>query len=242
MNFYQSDMFSSNPIIAIDGYSSCGKSTLAKAVARNLGLLYVDSGAMYRAITLYFIENNLEIPEFENYDSDKMSSILDRIHINFIYNEETKLFDIYLNDINVEKQIRAMNVSDEVSTISKIKEVRERMVEIQRHLAGSGGVVMDGRDIGTAVFPNADLKIFMTADPLIRAQRRFNELRHTDNYVTLEDVKRNLHLRDNIDTTRKINPLRKADDAIVLDNSHLSRQQQLDFIIDKIEKLKTVSS
>ncbi|MEO8147018.1 MAG: (d)CMP kinase [Bacteroidia bacterium] len=241
MSTYPSAILNTRPIIAIDGYSSCGKSTLAKAVARELDFLYVDSGAMYRAVTLYFIQNNLEVPDKHDYDENEIRLILDEIHITFKLNPETKLFDIYLNDVNVEKQIRSMNVSDEVSSISTIKEVRNRMVELQRNLGRGGGVVMDGRDIGTAVFPNADLKIFMTADPLVRSQRRFAELQASGIKVTLEEVLKNLQLRDNIDTTREMSPLRKAEDAIVLDNTHLTREQQLDFIIAEVEKLKIVS-
>jgi cytidylate kinase len=223
MNSYSADMLNPKPI---------------KAVAKELDFLYVDSGAMYRAVTLYFLENEIDVPGRDNYDEQKIRAIMDDIHITFKLNNETKLFDIYLNDVNVEKQIRGMDVSDKVSRISTIKEVRKRMVELQRKLATGGGVVMDGRDIGTAVFPHADLKIFMTADPLIRAQRRYDELKAGGVAVTLNAVYRNLQLRDEIDTTRELSPLRKADDAIVLDNSHLTREQQLEFIINEVEKLK----
>ena len=222
--------------IAIDGYSSCGKSTLAKALAARLGYNYVDSGAMYRAVTLYclrhgIIKDALFMPE-------EVIKALQHIHLSFTYNNSTKASDTYLNGENVEKEIRQMEVSKNVSHISVLREVREMMASIQREMGKDKGVVMDGRDIGTNIFPNAELKIFMTADTDIRTQRRVEELTSKGNHVTFEEVKKNLLSRDYEDSHRIENPLRKASDAVVLDNSDLNREEQLDFVMKLTEDLK----
>lgn len=212
--------------IAIDGFSSCGKSTLAKQLAKKLGYSYIDSGAMYRAVALWCIENNAIENAIPN--KEKLMSNLDNIHIEFRFDTELQSSQTYLNGRNVEKEIRGMAVSEIVSKISSIKEVRKKMIELQRKFGENKGVVMDGRDIGSVVFPNAELKIFMTAQPEIRAQRRFDELKSKGAKVTLEEIMENLRLRDYEDTTRAENPLLKAPDAITLDNSHLTPQQQFD--------------
>jgi cytidylate kinase len=226
-------------IIAIDGYSSCGKSTVAKALARRLGLHYIDSGAMYRAVTLYFLENNIPVPSPEElhdmtYDFEP---ILDKIHISFRFNKENGFSEVYLNGRNVEQEIRSMEVSEQVSHVSAIKPVRKRMVYLQQQAVNEGGLVMDGRDIGTTVFPNADLKIFMKADPMVRSERRYKELIGKGADVTMDEVMRNIVGRDYEDTHREESPLRKAEDAIVLDNTHLTQAEQVEFVIDEINKL-----
>jgi cytidylate kinase len=226
-------------IIAIDGYSSCGKSTVAKALARRLGLHYIDSGAMYRAVTLYFLENNIPVPSPEElhdmtYDFEP---ILDEIHISFRFNKENGFSEVYLNGRNVEQEIRSMEVSEQVSHVSAIKPVRKRMVYLQQQAVNEGGLVMDGRDIGTTVFPNADLKIFMKADPMVRSERRYKELIGKGADVTMDEVMRNIVGRDYEDTHREESPLRKAEDAIILDNTHLTQAEQVEFVIDEINKL-----
>lgn len=210
--------------IAIDGYSSCGKSTLAKQLAKKLGYSYIDSGAMYRAVALWCLENNA----FENGvpDNQKILTNLDNIKIEFRFHPEIQSSQTYLNGRNIEKEIRGMAVSEIVSKISSIKEVRQKMVALQRQFGEDKGVVMDGRDIGSVVFPNAELKLFMTADPAIRAQRRYDELKAKGTEVSMEEIVENLRLRDYEDTTRKENPLIQAADAVVLDNSHLTPEQQ----------------
>jgi cytidylate kinase len=226
-------------IIAIDGYSSCGKSTVAKALARKLGLHYIDSGAMYRAVTLYFIENEIPIPspeELHDYTYD-FNPVLDKIQITFRFNAENGFSEVYLNGRNVEQEIRTMEVSEQVSHVSAIKPVRKRMVHLQQMAAYDGGLVMDGRDIGTTVFPNADLKIFMKADPMVRSERRFKELKAKGVAVTMEEVINNVVGRDYEDTHREESPLRKAPDAIVLDNTHLTQEEQVEFVLDEIRKL-----
>jgi cytidylate kinase len=219
--------------IAIDGFSSCGKSTIAKALAAELGYNYVDTGAMYRAVTLYCMEQGW-IKDHQ-IDKEKLLKYLSKIHIKFKFNPETKRSETYLNDRNVEREIRSMEISEQVSKVSAIKEVRQKLVKLQQEMGKGKGVVMDGRDIGTAVFPNAELKIFMTADIDVRVYRRYDELTAKGEKVTFSEVKENLALRDFDDTNRKDNPLRKADDAIVLDNSDLNKQQQLDFVIKIIK-------
>lgn len=215
--------------IAIDGYSSCGKSTLAKQLASKLGYTYVDSGAMYRAVTLFAINQGLasktEVKNAELIDR------LDDIDIELNYNPETQKVTTFLNGENVEDEIRSMHVSAVVSFVSVIKEVRAKLRTMQQKMGESGGVVMDGRDIGTAVFPNAELKIFMTASPEVRAQRRFAELQAKGKSVTLKEVLENLASRDEEDTSRKEDPLTQANDAIVLDNSDLSPEQQLEIAL-----------
>ncbi len=227
-------------IIAIDGYSSCGKSTVAKALAKKLHLHYIDSGAMYRAVTLYFLENNIPIPgpeEVHDFDYD-FEKILDDIHISFKFNIESGFSEVYLNDRNVEMEIRSMLISENVSHVSSIKGVRQRLVALQQMAADSGSLVMDGRDIGTTVFPNADLKIFMKADPMVRANRRFKEMLDKGNEVTREDVINNIVGRDYEDTHREVSPLRKAVDAVVLDNTHLTQDEQVEFVLNEIHKMK----
>ena len=209
-------------IITIDGYSSCGKSTLAKQLAQELQYNFIDSGAMYRAVTLYFLRNHVDLEK-----KDQVIEALNNISLEFVYNEHAGKSDIYLNDENVEALIRDMLVSENVSNVSTIKEVREFAVAQQRKMGGNKGIVMDGRDIGTTVFPNAELKIFMTADNAVRVERRYKELFQKNPNITIEEIKNNLEMRDYIDTNREVSPLRKADDAIVLDNSNLTMQEQL---------------
>lgn len=223
------------PVIAIDGYSSCGKSTVAKALAKKLGLRYVDSGAMYRAVTWYFLQNNIPIPvegDAGNYD---YGADLDEIDITFKLIPGNELGAIYLNGNNVEEEIRTMAVSENVSHVSTIPAVRHRMVQMQQQMRGEGGLVMDGRDIGTTVFPDADLKIFMTADPEVRAMRRFRELKSQGVEVSLEEIRNNINSRDYEDTHRSESPLRRATDAIVLDNTHLDFEEQLDYVMEALE-------
>ena len=210
--------------IAIDGYSSCGKSTISKAVASKYGMRYVDTGAMYRAVTLFCMENNI----ISNKEI-KLNSLLvaiDDIMINFVFNAETKLSETILNGKNVEQIIRGFKVSDNVSVVAQIQQVREKLITLQQEIGKQGNVVMDGRDIGTKVFPDARLKLFVTADAVIRAQRRYDELKRKGEEVTFEQVLDNLTLRDDHDTKRKINPLIQADDAILIDNSNLSIEKQ----------------
>jgi len=209
-------------IITIDGWSSCGKSTLAKQLAKKLGYLYVDSGAMYRAITLYFLRNNVDTANIK-----EIKSALDNIKLDFIYNPQQQRSEIYLNEENVEYLIRDLIIAEKVSHVAAIKEVREFAVAQQRKMGKNKGIVMDGRDIGTVVFPKAELKIFMTADNAIRVQRRFKELFEKNPNITIEEVKNNLEMRDYIDSNREISPLRKAKDALVLDNTNLTEKEQL---------------
>lgn len=210
-------------IIAIDGYSSCGKSTLAKALAARFEYAYVDSGAMYRAVTLYLMRAGIDVT-----DVAAIIKALENIQIEFRYSKEKQRSETYLNGENVEEAIRDMSVSSKVSEVSKIKEVRKALVKYQRDMGKAGGIVMDGRDIGTVVFPKADLKLFMTADLDVRAQRRYQELLSKGQQVSLQEIMQNLVDRDRIDTTRAESPLRKADDAREIDNTHLTPQQQLD--------------
>src|SRR5450432_3400940 len=208
-------------IITIDGWSSCGKSTLAKQLAAKLKYTYIDSGAMYRAITLYFLRNHVDWT-----DSKKVIKALKQIHIEFSHNDSTKATEIILNGENVEYLIRDLVVAEKVSEVAAIKEVRDYAVKQQQELGSKKAIVMDGRDIGTVVFPNAELKIFMTADNTVRVDRRFRELYEKNPNITIEEVKNNLEMRDYIDSHREISPLRKASDAIVLDNSSLTTQEQ----------------
>lgn len=217
-------------IIAIDGYSSCGKSTVAKELAARLGYNYIDSGAMYRAITLYFLRNNVDFK-----DSTEILNALADIHLSFAFNEASNKSEIQLNDENVEHYIRDMIVAEKVSEVAAIKEVRAFATAQQKKLGKKRGIVMDGRDIGTTVFPDAELKIFMTASPEVRVKRRFQELYASNPNITLEEVKHNLELRDYIDSNREESPLRQADDAVVLDNSNLTREEQLEKVIGWVE-------
>ncbi|MCW3101756.1 MAG: Cytidylate kinase [Bacteroidetes bacterium] len=221
--------------IAIDGYSSCGKSTLAKALAAKLGYAYVDSGAMYRSVTLYALRQG--IIKDHGFIEDQIVRILPEINLTFKFNPATRSSETFLNGENVEKELRHMVVSENVSKVSAIHEVRVKMIAIQRELGKNKGIVMDGRDIGTNVFPDAELKLFMTADPDIRTQRRYDEMLSKGQHPTFLDVKKNLLDRDHEDTHRKENPLTQAEDAIVLDNSDLSREQQVEYVMKLITDL-----
>jgi cytidylate kinase len=224
-----------NIIIAIDGYSSCGKSTFAKAIAKELKYIYIDSGAMYRAVTLYCMRNGL----VSNGGSDIRGILnnLNNIRVSFDFNPEIG-YETFLNSENVENEIRGIRVSEFVSRISQIPEVRERMVELQRQIGINKGIVMDGRDIGTVVFPYAELKIFMTASVDIRAKRRFDELKAKGIEIDFDEVKRNIIERDIADENRDISPLRRAQDAVILDNTRMSVGEQMEWVMDKIEKMK----
>ncbi len=220
--------------IAIDGFSSCGKSTMAKDLAREIGYIYIDSGAMYRAVTLYCIENNLIDGDLINLT--KLKSAINDIHISFKLNVETGRPDTYLNGKNVENKIRTMEVSSKVSLVSAIDFVRTAMVEQQQQMGEEKGIVMDGRDIGTTVFPNAELKIFVTASPEIRAQRRYDELAAKGEKADFEAILENVKQRDYLDQNREISPLRKADDAILLDNSNLTIAEQKKWLLEQFNR------
>jgi cytidylate kinase len=208
-------------IITIDGWSSCGKSTLAKQLAKHLGYVYVDSGAMYRAITLYFLRNHIDWT-----DTKEVEAALRDIHLDFRFNEKTNISEMHLNDENVEYVIRDLVVAEKVSDIAAIKEVRVFAVAQQQKMGRSKGIVMDGRDIGTVVFPDAELKIFMTADNAVRVERRFRELYDKNPNITIDEVKNNLQMRDYIDSNREVSPLRQAEDAVVLDNTNINEDEQ----------------
>jgi cytidylate kinase len=209
-------------IIAIDGFSSCGKSTLAKAMAKNLQYVFIDTGAMYRAVALFFLRAGID---FDN--NLDIAAALNKITLQFKYNPTTLQSDMYLNEENVEQEIREMRVSQKVSEVAAIALVRDFAVAQQQAMGESKGIVMDGRDIGTVVFPKAELKIFVTASPDIRVQRRFLELSAKNPAITVEEISENLQHRDLIDTTREHSPLKQAEDALVLDNSNMSREEQL---------------
>jgi cytidylate kinase len=219
---------SSNIVVAIDGYSSCVKSTIAKALAKKLHFIYVDSGAMYRAVALYFLRNKIDL-----HNHEQIVDALKNIHLNFHSRDyETH---ITLNDEEVSEEIRLMPVSESVSAVSAIREVRIEMVRQQQRMGQSKNIVMDGRDIGTVVFPHAQVKLFMTADPLVRAERRYKELHPKNPDITLEEVFENLAHRDYQDTTREESPLVRADDAIILDNTDLTPDEQLQFAMDRVQ-------
>ncbi|MFT4678319.1 MAG: cytidylate kinase [Litorivivens sp.] len=220
--------------IAIDGHSSCGKSTLAKELARQLNYVYVDTGAMYRAMALYALQGGF-IKKGE-LDGEGLIHSLDNVYISFKYNPDSRNSETFLNAANVEKEIRSMQVSNFVSAVSELKEVRAKLVRLQKRLAEFGGVVMDGRDIGTVVMPNAELKFFMTADDVVRAQRRFDELQSKGIESTLQEVVHNITTRDNTDSNRVNDPLRKSEDAIIIDNTHLTQEEQFDFAMSHIRK------
>jgi cytidylate kinase len=213
-------------IITIDGWSSCGKSTLAKQLAKELNYVYIDSGAMYRAITLYFLRNHVDWTKHK-----AVEDALNEITLEFRYNEHSKQSEMYLNDENVEYVIRDLVVAEKVSDVAAVREVRQFAVSQQQKMGEKKGIVMDGRDIGTVVFPKAALKIFMTADNAIRVERRFKELFDKNPNVTIEEVKNNLEMRDYIDSHRDVSPLRQAEDAIVLDNTNLTMKQQLEIAL-----------
>lgn len=219
----------SSLIIAIDGFSSCGKSTLAKQIAKKLNFVFVDSGAMYRAVTLYFIENMVDINNYK--------SVIDSLsNINITFHNINGLNTTFLNGKNVESEIRSLKVSGMVSEVSSISAVRQKMVALQRQMAKHQNLVMDGRDIGTVVFPTADIKLFITADPIVRAQRRYNELISKEQHTDLQDVISNIRHRDEIDSTRDDSPLKKADDAILIDNTNLTIDQQFEKVLEIIKE------
>ena len=222
-------------IIAIDGWSSCGKSTLAKQLARKLGYVYVDSGAMYRAITLYFLRNSIDWTV-----KKEVQAALREIHLDFQYNVKNGSSEIYLNDENVEYVIRDLVIAEKVSDVAANREVRAFAVAQQQKLGEKKGIVMDGRDIGTVVFPKAELKIFMTADNAVRVERRFKELFEKNPNIKIEEVKFNLEMRDYIDSHREVSPLRKAHDAIVLDNTNLSEKEQLEKALSWAREKKAI--
>jgi CMP/dCMP kinase len=220
-------------IITIDGWSSCGKSTLAKQLAKKLGYAYIDSGAMYRAITLYFLRNHIDWT-----DDKEVTNALKDIHLHFEVNEISQQSEIFLNDENVEYLIRDLIIADKVSDIAAIEKVRKAAVALQQQMGEKSGIVMDGRDIGTTVFPNAALKIFMTADITVRVERRYKEMFEKNPNILLEDVMTNLEMRDYIDSNRAVSPLRKADDAIVLDNTNIDMKEQLKIALQFVKDLK----
>lgn len=225
--------------IAIDGFSSCGKSTLAKALAQRLHYKYIDTGAMYRAVTWYALQKGY-VSENGHFDMDAIIGSLPDLEVSFAINESTHHSDVFLNGQNIEPQIRTMAVSKVVSKVSAVKQVREKMVALQRQMGKSKGVVLDGRDIGSHVFPKAELKLFMTADNEVRARRRMDEYSSKGQHFSLEEVLQSLKERDHDDLTRKESPLTKADDAVVLDNSELSREEQLAFVVKLINDLQLV--
>ena len=221
-------------IIAIDGHSSCGKSTFAKAIAARLGYIFIDTGAMYRAVTLYALENGAIRSGVV--DEDSVVKMLGDINIDFRFNPERGASDIYVNGDMVEGKIRTIEVSNCVSAVSSIAEVRAKLVAMQQEMGIRRGIVMDGRDIGTVVFPDAELKIYMTADAMVRAERRYKELTAKGDSVTLEEIYENVVSRDKADMSRAISPLRKAEDAIVLDNSHMSVEEQMAWFMERYEE------
>ena len=218
-------------IVTIDGWSSCGKSTLAKQLSKELGYVYVDSGAMYRAITLYFLRNHVDWT-----DTKEVKNALKNIVIEFQYNEISQQSEIVLNGENVEYVIRDLVIAEKVSDVAAIEAVRSFAVAQQQKLGEQKGIVMDGRDIGTTVFPDAELKIFMTADTAVRVERRFKELYNKNPNISIDEVKNNLEMRDYIDSNREISPLRKADDAIVIDNTNMSMLEQLKTALELTKK------
>lgn len=222
-------------VIAIDGFSSCGKSTMAKDLAREVGYIYVDTGAMYRAVTLFAMRNDVFDAE-GNIDETRLKALLPDVKLTFQLNNETKLPEVSLNGENVERYIRTLEVSQHVSPIAALPFVREKLVEQQQAMGNEKGIVMDGRDIGTVVFPNAELKIFVTASAEIRAQRRFKELETKGMPADFDEILQNVEQRDYIDTHREASPLRQADDALVLDNSHLTIAEQKAWLMEKFNE------
>jgi len=218
-------------IITIDGWSSCGKSTLAKQLAQELNYLYVDSGAMYRAITLYFLRNHVDWTDIQ-----EVENALKDINLEFIFNPKSQNSEIYLNGENVEYVIRDLVVAEKVSEVASIKEVRDFAVAQQRKMGDQKGVVMDGRDIGTIVFPKAELKIFMTADNAVRVERRFKELYEKNPNITIDEIKSNIELRDYMDSHREVSPLKPASDAIILDNTNLTEKQQFQMAMNWVKQ------
>jgi cytidylate kinase len=218
-------------IITIDGWSSCGKSTLAKQLASKLGFLYIDSGAMYRAITLYFLRNHINWT-----DKEEVINALKNIALEFIVSDKTNQSEIYLNGENVEYLIRDLVIAEKVSEVASIKEVRAFAVIQQHKMGEKKGIVMDGRDIGTVVFPDAEVKIFMKADSSVRVERRFKEMFAKNPNITLTEIKNNIEMRDYLDSHREVSPLKKAEDAVELDNTYLTEKEQLDFALNIVEQ------
>lgn len=222
--------------IAIDGHSSCGKSTMAKELARQLGYVYVDTGAMYRTVTLFAMRHNLFLADGE-VDTDALRKCMPEIEVSFRFNEETGRPDAYLNGECVEKVIRSIEVSNHVSKVAAIPFVREAMVDQQRRMGAEKGIVMDGRDIGTTVFPDAELKIFVTASSKVRAQRRYDELNEKGMPADFDEILKNVEERDYIDSHREVSPLRQAPDALLLDNSEMTIPEQNAWLMDKVKAL-----
>ena len=222
-------------VIAIDGFSSCGKSTFAKAIAAKLGYIFIDTGAMYRAVTLYALEQGAIVEGVV--DQERVEQLLGEVEISFRFNAERGASDIYVNGVYAEDRIRGIEVSNCVSKVSSIGAVREKLVAMQQQMGSERGVVMDGRDIGTVVFPDAELKIFMTADPKVRAERRYKELTAKGDEVTMEEILENVISRDQADMTRAISPLRRAEDALELDNSYMSVEEQMAWFMERDNKI-----
>ena len=222
-------------VIAIDGFSSCGKSTFAKAIAAKLGYIFIDTGAMYRAVTLYALEQGAIVDGVV--DEAQVVELLGEVEISFRFNAERGASDIYVNGVYAEDRIRGIEVSNCVSKVSSIGAVREKLVAMQQQMGSERGVVMDGRDIGTVVFPDAELKIFMTADPKVRAERRYKELTAKGDEVTMEEILENVISRDQADMTRAISPLRRAEDALELDNSYMSVEEQMAWFMERYNKI-----
>lgn len=221
-------------VIAVDGFSSCGKSTFAKAIAKKLQYIYIDSGAMYRAATLFCLNNNFF--NGEELQNEKLIAALPEIKITF--NRINGANETWLNGENVEEEIRGIRVSNHVSAVSQVKEVRQKLVALQQEMGKTGGIVMDGRDIGTAVFPNANIKLFMTASPDVRAQRRYLELKEKGTEVPFDDIKANIEKRDHLDQTREESPLRMAEDAVLLDNSNMTPAEQMAWFTNLLRKIE----
>ena len=222
-------------VIAIDGFSSCGKSTFAKAIAAKLGYIFIDTGAMYRAVTLYALEQGAIVEGVV--DQERVEQLLGDVEISFRFNAERGASDIYVNGVYAEDRIRGIEVSNCVSKVSSIGAVREKLVAMQQQMGSERGVVMDGRDIGTVVFPDAELKIFMTADPKVRAERRYKELTAKGDEVTMKEILENVISRDQADMTRAISPLRRAEDALELDNSYMSVEEQMAWFMERYNKI-----
>lgn len=236
MNDLKNNNQSAKPIIiAIDGFSSCGKSTMAKDLAREIGYVYVDTGAMYRTVTLYALRHGL-FNEDGSVKTDELEKDMKDVHVTLKFNEKTGRPDAYLNGENVEGEIRGMEVSSHVSKIAAIPFVRSAMVAQQQEMGKQKGIVMDGRDIGTTVFPNAELKIFVTASPEVRAERRYKELKGKGQEADFDEILKNVKERDYIDSHREVSPLRKADDAIELDNSNITIAEQKEWLLDQFHK------
>lgn len=224
--------------IAIDGYSSCGKSTLAKALAKKLNYIFVDSGAMYRGIALFCLQN--KIIKGTEIDTVHLINTLQTIDLKFIYNEQIQESELFLNGVNVALDIRKPDVAAVVSQVASIEAVRVKLVEMQQEMGLNGGIIMDGRDIGTVVFPFADLKLFVTADPKIRAERRYKEMLIKDPDTNIEEVEANLIARDKMDSTRAISPLVRAEDALILDNTHMDREMQLEYVLKLLKERELI--